>query len=316
MRLAAFAGAQQRTFVSFIGQTEWPTIGLILICYIAWGFALWLAVSFNLLLGCALGAVFTALHGSLQHEVLHGHPTRSAALNEAMVFLPLGVFFPYRRFRALHLRHHNNERLTDPYDDPESWFITESDYDRLGAPARLILQFNRTLAGRLTIGPALSIIGFWRHDLRLAAGGEPGLPGALVRWAMGLALVLGGVWVLAGVSPLVYIAGVAYPGLSLLMLRTYAEHRPAEVVAERSVIVEAGPVFSLLYLNNNLHHLHHKHPQMAWYRLPKVFRADRENLLTENGHYLYRGYGHLIAEHLFRPLHTIVHPFLRRQNTP
>ena len=60
-----------------------------------------------------------AAHSSLQHEALHGHPTRSAALNEALVFLPLGLLFPYRRFKMLHLRHHNNSALTDPYDDPE-----------------------------------------------------------------------------------------------------------------------------------------------------------------------------------------------------
>ena len=41
-----------------------------------------------------------ALHSSLQHEALHGHPTRHAPVNEALVFLPLGLFYPFRRFKS------------------------------------------------------------------------------------------------------------------------------------------------------------------------------------------------------------------------
>ena len=52
------------------------------------------------------------------HEVLHGHPTRSGRVNEALVFLPIGIVWPFRRFKAIHLRHHADERLTDPFDDP------------------------------------------------------------------------------------------------------------------------------------------------------------------------------------------------------
>ena len=66
----------------------------------------------------ALLAVTIALQSSIVHEVLHGHPTRNALVNEAFVFLPIGLVWPYRRFKALHLRHHADERLTDPFDDP------------------------------------------------------------------------------------------------------------------------------------------------------------------------------------------------------
>ena len=41
-----------------------------------------------------IAAPLVTLHSSLQHEALHGHPTRSAALNEALVFPPLGLLFP------------------------------------------------------------------------------------------------------------------------------------------------------------------------------------------------------------------------------
>jgi fatty acid desaturase len=39
------------------------------------------------------------------------------------VFLPIGLVWPFRRFKALHLRHHADERLTDPFDDPESYYL-------------------------------------------------------------------------------------------------------------------------------------------------------------------------------------------------
>jgi len=61
-----------------------------------------------------------AMHSSLCHEALHGHPTRLKWLNEALVFAQLSLVIPYGRFHDLHLVHHTDENLTDPYDDPES----------------------------------------------------------------------------------------------------------------------------------------------------------------------------------------------------
>ena len=47
--------------------------------------------------------MLVTLHGSLSHEVLHGHPTRSALVNELLVFIPISMWFPYRRYKSLHL---------------------------------------------------------------------------------------------------------------------------------------------------------------------------------------------------------------------
>ena len=99
---------------------EWPTVFLAIFCYGIWlaaGLVLWPSHPF---LALAVLAFTAALQSSLVHEVLHGHPTRNAQLNEALVFLPIGIVWPFRRFKTLHLRHHADERLTDPLDDPES----------------------------------------------------------------------------------------------------------------------------------------------------------------------------------------------------
>jgi fatty acid desaturase len=127
---------------------EWPTWAVLVSCY-----TIWLAsVAWHDVLGAwwmLPAALMVTLHSSLQHEALHGHPTRSAALNEALVFPALGLFVPYRSFRETHLRHHNDANLTDPYDDPESWYLPLPEWNRAGSARRRLLNLNNTLAGRL-----------------------------------------------------------------------------------------------------------------------------------------------------------------------
>src|SRR5687768_12039158 len=84
---------------------EWPTILLIVACYGSWGASFHLWPHYPALTLVLLGFVL-ALQSSLMHEVAHGHPTRSAFLNEVLVALPIGLVYPFRRFRSLHLRHH------------------------------------------------------------------------------------------------------------------------------------------------------------------------------------------------------------------
>ena len=99
---------------------EWRTLGLMAACYTALVFATTALAAFSTALAFLLATFSIALHSSLQHEALHGHPTRHSLINELLVFLPVGLLIPYRRFRDLHIIHHNDDILTDPYDDPES----------------------------------------------------------------------------------------------------------------------------------------------------------------------------------------------------
>ena len=262
-----------------------------------------------------LAVPLVTLHSSLQHEALHGHPTRSRRLNELLVFPALGLFVPYRRFRDLHVRHHVDERLTDPYDDPESWYVGADDWERAGPVLRALLNANATLLGRVTLGPALALAGFWRAEWRVARAGEPGVRRA---WLLHVAALLPVVAALAaaGVPFWFYALGVAYPAMSLLMVRTFVEHRAAERVGERIVVVEAGPVMSLLFLNNNLHAVHHAAPRMPWYALPARWRATRDATLAANGGYRFAGgYAEVAARWLVTRREPVVHPFVgaRRQ---
>lgn len=70
-----------------------------------------------------LGGWLVAWHGSLQHEVLHGHPTRWQGLNTVLASAPLVLWLPYPLYYSRHRRHHIIASLTDPLEDPESFYV-------------------------------------------------------------------------------------------------------------------------------------------------------------------------------------------------
>ena len=290
---------------------EWPTLAVLAGCYVAWLSVTWFGGAFGPWLFILIAAPIVTLHSSLQHEALHGHPTRSAALNEALVFPPLGLLFPYRRFKSLHLKHHDNSALTDPYDDPESFYLAIADWHKLPAWLQRILDLNNTFVGRFTIGPLVMLVGFVASEVRLIQKGDRQILAGWVRHVVGLALVFTWVAGICGIPVWQYVAS-AYLGLSILNLRTFAEHQAHEAPGARSVIVEASPVFGLLFLNNNLHYVHHEHPRVAWYALPALYRARREEFLAANESYTYRGYGDMLRRYLFRQKTPVVHPYLHR----
>lgn len=286
---------------------EWPTWVMLAICHAAWAVSL---VFWDTLwpLIAVPAALSVALHSSLQHEILHGHPTRSGLINEILVSLPVGLAIPYRRFRDLHLKHHNDDRLTDPYDDPESFYLPPERWGRASPVIRAVFRINGTFAGRLVIGPALAMVGFWRTEIRLMLAGDHRVIGAWLRHGVGVAVVLA-ILDRAGVPVWQYVLGAAYPGMSLIMVRSFIEHRAAPTTAHRTAIVEAGPFWRLLFLNNNLHSVHHEHPTIAWFRLGAIWQRERDRVLERNGGYYLKGYGEVLRRWGIRRREPLVHPF-------
>ena len=287
---------------------EGPTILALLGCYGMWAVGMWAYGSVGVL-ALPVMAVAVAFHSSLQHEVLHGHPTRWAAVNEATVFPALGLFVPYRRFRDLHLRHHNDERLTDPYDDPESFYVPINDWRGRPAPMQALLLFNGTFLGRIIVGPGLAMAGFWRQEARLVRQCRDRARQAWALHLLGLLPVMAMLW-WAGIPVWLYMIGVAYPAMSLIMVRSYIEHRAAEDAPHRTVIVEGHWFWRLLFLNNNYHAVHHARPALAWYRIPGAWEAERAEVLRGNAHYHFPGYGAVARQWLLRRREPVVHPFM------
>lgn len=297
--------------VKRLRHTEWSTIGLIALCYGLWVAAGLLWATPVWFLGLLILPFVAAFHTSLQHETIHGHPTPWPKLNEALIGLPLAVVFPYRRYRALHLQHHRDEHLTDPFEDPESYFWCADDVNRMNDFQQLVFGLNNTLVGRLTIGPLLTIIGFIRTE---AARLRTGQPGVLLAWLLhipglfALALIIRAGF---GMPLWVYLVFVVYPALSLTALRAYAEHQAAEAVGARTAVVEAHPFWSLLYLNNNLHIVHHSSPATPWYDIPKLYTQRREMYLNANENTVFMGYKDIWTRFAFVKKQPVAHPVLR-----
>ncbi len=294
---------------------EWPTALLTVLCYVVWlgaGVLVWPVYP---LVALGLLGLTVALQSSLVHEALHGHPTRNALVNEAFVFLPLGLVWPFRRFKTLHLRHHADERLTDPLDDPESYYKALWRHEELPAAMKFLLKLNNTMVGRFVLGPWLATIGFVLDDFRQMLAGDRAIRKAWLLHAAGLAVVLPVVAYGFDMPLWLYILVPAWLGQSLIAIRTFAEHQWSEHPGGRTVIVERSPL-SFLFLNNNLHFVHHNKPAVAWYRLPKLFRENREKWLKANNGYVYPNYLALVRAYAFKAKEPVVHPVLRRVPEP
>lgn len=263
---------------------EWPTIAMAFLVYVILGGLVWFHASLPWWMILPVGAYFAALHTSLQHEVLHGHPTRSRLLNEALIFLTPTMWLPFQRYKETHLQHHNNAHLTDPEKDPESYYLLPDEWAQMPGVKRLLFHGNHTLGGRMLIGPAVGILRFWSADLRDVLAGNRSKAKAWALFAVSGILVLGYV-VWCGMPVWQYLLLIAYPGISLALVRSYCEHQAAEQVHHRTILVECSAFWSLLYLNNNLHVAHHERPALAWYKLPAYYAAERNALLAQNNGY-------------------------------
>lgn len=294
---------------------EWPTVLLILACYAGWiaiGLVVW--PQYPIIAVTALGVVI-ALQSSLMHEASHGHPTRSGRVNEWLVGLPIGLVYPFRRFRTLHLRHHADERLTDPFDDPESYYQAIWHHERLPKLLRMLLKANNTMVGRFFIGPWLGSAGFVGADFQLLGQGDAAVRKAWLIHGVSLMPVLAIVVFVFEMPIWIYVLGPIWIGQAIMQIRTFAEHQWSERPDGRTIIVERSPL-SFLFLNNNLHLVHHKSPNVAWYRLPAIFRARREEWVRMNDGYVFPNYFALLKSFAFRAKEPVVHPFLRRSPEP
>lgn len=287
-------------------KIEWPTLTLIVVSYGVVIGAMWMSPW----LAIPALAFSIALHASLQHEAIHGHPFRDARLNTALMGVPLTLTVPYVRFRDTHLAHHRDARLTDPFDDPESNYLDPGDWSALGRWRKTVLEWNNTLAGRVLIGPAVGNAMWLRDEMARAMAGDRDVARA---WALHLPVVAVVLW-LVTLTPLplwAFFAAV-YGAQALLKIRTFLEHQAHEHTAGRSVIVEDRGLLALLFLNNNLHVVHHMHPSVPWYRLPRLFRANRDRYLGRNGGYYFASYAEVFRRYWRRAKDPVAHPLWQR----
>jgi fatty acid desaturase len=290
------------------GTFEWRTWLLIATVYSAWVLAALEWRALGPFVGTALLTLATCWFMSLQHELIHGHPTRNGSVNHLFGLAPLAVWYPYDAYRCSHLAHHRDEVLTQPGTDPESNYIGETQFCELPMSFRPIWIAQRTVLGRLLLGPVMAIVPTWldmvrkplRHDFTQCRA-----------WAMHLLLLAGMLWGLqryAGIGALRYVLTVGYPALGIAMLRSFYEHRPADTAQHRVVINEAALFWRVLYLNNNYHAVHHERPDLPWYLVRKFYLAHRGDVLARNGGFVIPGYLSLIRRYSVTPVDSPIYP--------
>ena len=255
-------------------RVEWPTVAVL--GSIAIGFGAILRWHDRLPTVIVIGAlaVLAAWYNSLQHEVIHGHPTPWRRVNTAMAALPVGLVVPLRWYHASHLAHHRDEHLTDPTLDPESFYVSAAAWESHGRAGRAMLTVLSTLPGRLLFGPPGS-----RPDARRPWSALRAHPAATLMRTIthlaGVAVVLA-VVIASGLEVWVYLLGAVWLGWSISLLRSFAEHRFVEggtqsaVGARRSRAVVAVPQQQPAPVAPR--------PGVPWYQLPAVHAtlgADR-----------------------------------------
>jgi fatty acid desaturase len=289
-------------------SVEVPTLLLVLVDYGAW-LAITLAYGhWPLAIVAPVTAVLLTLHSSLQHEIVHGHPTRWIGINRLLAIVPLSLWMPYERYRRSHRVHHIDQRLTDPLDDPESYYWTPQDWARLKPITRVLVQIQQTLAGRVIIGSFWSIGRFLHGEFRAVIRNEDR---ARVMWLEHLLWcvpVIVWVKVVCGMPLWIYFLAMVIPANGLVLIRAFAEHRARPGVRARIAIVEESWILGPLFLFNNLHSLHHEAPLIPWYQYPARYRLIRDRLIAENGGLVYRTYFEVARRFLFRPHDAPQHP--------
>lgn len=288
-------------------RSEWPTWALIVAIYGGWFASVFYWQALGRIPATLLLILFTCWYMSLQHELIHGHPTRFPRLNQLFGTLPLAVWYPYGVYRDSHLAHHRHETLTVPVDDPESYYLTPQRWQRLPGWHRALIHIRNTFFGRLLLGPLLDIAAVLAGALNAFRRGEAR---AICMWLLH-GILLAGLFALMaqrGLSPLWFVLAVSYPALALTKVRSFLEHRAADDPLARSAINETAWFWRLLFLNLNYHSIHHDLPGVPWYGLRTLWLRDRARYQQRNHGFVVKGYGQWVRQFWKKPVEVTAHP--------
>ncbi|HEX5109765.1 MAG TPA: fatty acid desaturase [Vicinamibacterales bacterium] len=242
---------------------------------------------------------------TLAHEAWHGLLFRSQPLNHAMgrwlYAYPIGILYYHDRTR--HLRHHR----TVGHDHDPDW-INYATATR-ETPARVVLYLASLLLGRMLVGSVVSFA--TRGRPRIGVQRE-----ASVENGPGVASELACVVICQAVMATAMTAGFgrwwSYPLLWLLPLATFAgffanfrafvEHvtpddRAAPAARLRDIAAGSITRFFISPSHFNFHALHHAHPSIPHYNLPR----GRREYVRELGVYpfeVWPGYLTALRRHL------------------
>jgi fatty acid desaturase len=293
---------------SWLERYDGPTLLVAVVIYASWLALLASHRHIPWWITAPLAGYVVQWHFSLQHEAIHSMRGLPRWLRRAIVWPPIGIWFPFELYRRSHSQHHRDSGLTYPGEDTETYYHEEEEWEDYGNLSRWLLIVNQTFLGRLFIGPFLRTPQLLLKEVGKIIAGDTSNLGIWVRHIIAVLLILFVVAEVFDVSVLQYLAEFVYPGLVLGMMRSFTEHRWGERPSERTAVVESNWVFGLLFLWNNLHVVHHVLPTLPWWKVPRVWRENRERILAHNGGFVFRGYGEIARRWLVTPNFIPVHP--------
>jgi fatty acid desaturase len=285
-----------------------PTWLVALVLYGGWAALIGLHERLSWWVISPVGAYLVAWHFSLQHEAIHSFLSAPKWLRWAVVMPPIGLWLPFPLYYEAHRKHHQNTYLTVPGEDTESFYVKPADWAAMHPMMKAALIANQTLAGRVLVGPFLRLNKLiLRETSRLRARDFSHVQ----HWIVHVVLVTALFAYISGFAGMTwwhYVVGIAWPAFGLGWVRSFIEHRYGPRPGQRTAITESNAFWSLLFLNNNLHAVHHLYPKMPWWQIPTFWRANRGRVLEHNGGYHFRGYGEIAGNWLLKPVFLPPHP--------
>lgn len=249
-------------------HVSWPTLALLAGLMTVWAAAVYAgstglmpAPAAILLTTWMAYAAFTPMH-----DAAHGSVSRVSWLNETVGHLSSIILNgPFHAFRFVHLAHH---RFTnEPGKDPDLWSGT--------GPALLLplrwatqeLHYYYLYVKHWTQRPENERLGFLVSF---------GLQGVILAW-----LAASG-W---GKEALLYWVLPAKIAVMLLAFcNDYLPHQPHAITAKedryRATHILTSPLLDFLFLNQNMHLIHHLYPGVPFHRYGRIWRAKKDFLLA------------------------------------
>lgn len=305
---AASLPRSDTTFKGRATSVEWPTVAIGIVIL---GLYAAVTLAHNRLPAIVVVATLGVISGwwsSFQHELIHGHPFPSERANEMLGGFAMSLWIPFGVFKSQHLRHHRGTLLTDPFEDPESFYCGEDRWRQANRLVRSVMWCNRTFVGRMIIGPPISLAAFFNGEAKLLRAGDRETWRDWSRHAVWVTLTAGWAFGIAGVPVWQYVLGTVWVGTSVILIRSFAEHLWQSDPGERTAFVDGFFPFGLLFLFNNMHHAHHARPTVPWYQVPRLadHLGSREAAGASAGYY--KGYREILRLYGLKPFSVPVYP--------
>lgn len=132
---------------SWFERRDRPTLLVTAAIYASWLFLLASHRYIPRWITAPLAGYVVQWHFSLQHEAIHSLRGIPGWLRRALVWPPLGIWFPFELYRRSHSRHHRNHHLTYPAEDTESYYHEEEDWEDYGNLSRWLFHRQPDILG-------------------------------------------------------------------------------------------------------------------------------------------------------------------------